>query len=253
MGVLGCCFCGHQIRYHGEPEGDVPIEHIFCRLDKWQELEKLDLTADWLECDHEEKFIYAWRCERCGSFSFFSDYVHVSGVYVPTDNFSTEPMKEPFEFGLFWDDILWFEITESNTLASEVLTKFPGNLWLAKNDDELRFYKDQNRTECVSQFKRFERPAKVTVQSMSIPAFKKMLLNYNDEIDFFYHGVSYEFIKEVLIDSRVKIIVNRDFDLQIRVYENIFDANEDFTNELIHAKIFQDGKSILEVPNEVDL
>lgn len=252
MASLKCVFCGNIIYHHGEPEGDIPVEHVFCRLEDWHELEKSTLTADWLELEHEEKFIYAWRCERCGSFSFFSDYVHVSGVYAPSDTISTEPMKDPIEFGPFWDDILWFEITEINTPASEVLEKFPGNLWLAKNDEELRFYKDQNRTECVGQFKRFQSPERVTVQSMSLPSFKKMLRNYNDEIDFFYHSEQYEFIKRIE-DSRIKIRITRDFHRHELVFEKIFDTGEDFTDEVVNAKIFLDGKSISDAPDYVRL
>ena len=65
-------------------------------------------------------------------------------------------MQEPFEFGLFWDDFQWFDITENGTPASEVLKKYPGNLWFAKNDDELRFYSDAARTNCLAQFRRLQ-------------------------------------------------------------------------------------------------
>ena len=46
MAVCGCGFCSYAIRYHGEPEGTEPVEHYFCTLDDWRELEKENLTAD---------------------------------------------------------------------------------------------------------------------------------------------------------------------------------------------------------------
>lgn len=71
MAVRGCGFCGYQIRYHGEPEGTEPVEHVFCHLDDWRELEAENLSADWLEMEHEKFFSYAWRCIRCNTFVFF--------------------------------------------------------------------------------------------------------------------------------------------------------------------------------------
>ena len=60
MAVLKCAFCGERLYYHGEPEGKYPVEHIFCHLKNWRKFEIENLTADWLECEHEENFIYAW-------------------------------------------------------------------------------------------------------------------------------------------------------------------------------------------------
>ena len=43
MAFLGCSFCSYTIRYHGDPEGKYPVEHVFCTLGdtngavhKWQ-------------------------------------------------------------------------------------------------------------------------------------------------------------------------------------------------------------------------
>lgn len=69
-------------------------------------------------------------------------------------------MQEPFEFGSFWDDFQWFDITEDDITAAEVLTKYPDNFRFAKNDDELRFYSDAARTNCIAQFKRFGRSSR---------------------------------------------------------------------------------------------
>ena len=241
MAVLGCGFCGYQIRYHGEPEGTELVEHYFCPIKKWRELENED--ANLLE--HWKDFIESWRCERCGSFSFFSDSVHVSGVYTPKEDFSSAPMQEPFEFGPFWDDILWFEITEADTPASEVLTRYPQTRWLAKNDDELRIYSDIERTNCIAQFRRIEFVYPVTVQTMSLDAFKKMLANW-DDVQFRYHSklYNYNFMRE---EDGVNIY--RGLDNEQLVYH----AETTDVEEIVNAKIFPDGKSIAEAQAEVEL
>ena len=196
MAVCACGFCGYQIRYHGEPEGTEPVQHIFCTIENWRKLESENLPADKLEIEHDDIFFYAWRCARCGTFTFFNDRWKYIGTYSPKDEFSSEPMQEPFEFGPFWDDFQWFDITESDdNLTAEVLTKFPGNLWFVKNDDELRFYSDEARKNCVEQFRRLQIVLPITVQTMSLKSFKKMLANC-DDVEFHYHGVYYNFMRE---------------------------------------------------------
>ena len=240
MAVCGCGFCGYGIRYHGEPEGTEPVEHYFCPINKWRELE--NENADLLE--HWKDFIESWRCERCRSFSFFSDAVHVSGAYTPKEEFSSAPMQEPFDFGPFWDDSRWFEITESNdNRAAEVLTKFPGNLWLAKNDNELRLYEDEARTKCIKQFRRIEIVNPITVATMSLDAFKKMLANW-DDVEFTYRGTYYNFMRE-----KDGINIYRGHGNEQIVYHA---ANAD-ADEIVNAKIFSDGKSIVEVQAAVVL
>ena len=245
MSVFGCNFCGERLYYHGEPEGDVPVEHYFCKLSDWRELEAENLPADCLENEHEEFFLYAWRCWRCGSFLFSSDYIHIVGVYTPKDEFSSEPMQEPFEFEPFWDDFQWFEITESGTPASEIFAKYPGNLWFAKNDDELRFYSDEARTNCVAQFRRRQVVLPITVQTMSLKSFKKMLVNW-DDIQFRYHSeyYNYNFMRE---EDGINIY---------RGYNNeqiVYHAETTDVDEIINAPILQDGKSIAEVQAEIEL
>lgn len=125
MAVCGCGFCSYAIRYHGEPEGTEPVEHVFCTLDNWSELELENLTADWLEMEHEENFFYAWRCKRCETFTFFDYNWNTIGTYTPKDEFSSEPMQEPFESGPFWNDFQWFDINENGTPASKSLQGIP--------------------------------------------------------------------------------------------------------------------------------
>ena len=244
MAVLGCSFCGYGIRYHGEPEGKEPVEHYFCTLEKWHELETENLPAGSIEIEHDYPLVESWRCARCGSFSFFSDYVHVSGVYVPKEEFSSEPMKEPFEFGPFWNDFQWFEITESDdNLVSEVLTKYPGNRWLAKNGDEMRIYSDEARTNCSAQFRRLKVVNPVTVQTMSLESFKKMLATW-DDIEFIYHGVYYNFMRE---DDTINIWRGHGY------VHSCYSATTTDVEDIVNAKILQDGKSIAEAQAEIEL
>ena len=56
MAVRCCGLCKYQIRYHGEPEGKYPVEHVFCMLDNRHELEAENMTADRLELEHDDIF-----------------------------------------------------------------------------------------------------------------------------------------------------------------------------------------------------
>ena len=245
MASLKCGFCGYGIHYHGEPEGTEPIEHIFCTMENWRILEQENLPADSLEIEHDDIFFYAWRCARCNTFTFFNDRWKYLGTYIPKEEFSSEPMQEPFEFGPFWNDFQWFEITESDdNLTSEVLAKFPSNLWLRKNDDELRFYTDQTCTNCVQQFKRIEVVVPITIQTMSMDAFKKMLVSW-DDVEFFYHNVYYNFMR----DKNGSINIWRGHGYVYSCYS----ATSTDVDNIVNAPILQDGKSIAEVPAEIEL
>lgn len=244
MAVCGCGFCGYQIRYHGEPEGTEPVEHIFCTIENWRVLAEENLSADSLEIEHDGIFFYAWRCARCGTFTFFNDRWKYIGTYAPKEKFSSEQMKEPFEFGPFWNDFQWFEITESDdNRASEVLTKFPIHRWLAKNADELRIYEDEGRTRCLAQFKCIEIVNPVTVATMSLEAFKKMLANW-DDIEFRYRGVYYNFMRE-----KDGINIYRGHGYQKIVYH----AETTNVDEIVSTKFLQDNKSIVEAQAETEL
>ena len=174
---------------------------------------------------------------------FSADYVHISSVYTPNEEFSSAPMQEPFEFGPFWNDFQWFDITENGTPASEVLKKYPGNLWFAKNDDELRFYSDATRTNCLAQFRRFQVVIPITVQTMSLASFKKMLANW-DDIEFFYHKIYYNFMCE---DDKINIYRGHGYQ------QIVYHAATTDVEEIINFKLFDDGKSIVEAQAEVEL
>ncbi len=244
MGVVGCGLCSYAIRYHGEPEGTEPVEHVFCTLENWRELEKENLPADRLEIEHDGIFFYAWRCARCNTFMFFNDRWRSIGVYTPNEKFSSEPMKEPFEFGPFWNDFQWFEITEDDITAAEVLTKYPGNLWFEKNEDELRFYTDEACTNCVKQFRRLQVVTPITVKTMSLESFKKMLAHW-DDVEFTYHKVYYNFMRES--DGSINIWRGQGYQ------KTVYTADTFDVEEIVNAKIFDDGKSIAQVQAEVEL
>ncbi len=151
MASLKCSGCGYGIHYHDEPDD---TEYIFCELSKWEALEEENMASGWLEFEHDNTFVYAWKCAECGTFAFFDRGGHVTGVYKPNKEFASEPMQEPAEFGLFFDDVLWYDITEEDIPASEILKKYPKHLWLMKNDDEMRVYEDRARTKCLRQYRR---------------------------------------------------------------------------------------------------
>lgn len=154
--------------------------------------------------------------------SFFDYTMRTTGTYTPKDESSSEPMREPFEFGAFWNDFQWF----------------------AKNDDELRFYSDESRTNCVAQFRRLQVVLLVTVATMKLASFKKML-NRCDDVEFFYRKVYYNFMRE---DNGINIY--RGHGYQQIVYHAAADTDAD---EIVNAKIFSDGKSIAAAQAEVEL
>ena len=244
MSVVGCGFCSYAIRYHGEPEGTEPVEHVFCTLNKWRELEEENLSADRLEIEHDGIFFYADRCVRCNTFMFFNDRWKNIGTYTPNEEFSSAPMQEPFDFGPFWDDFQWFDITEDDIHASEVLAKYPDNLWLAKNEFEMRLYSDEARTNCVGQFRRLKVVTPITVATMSLRSFKKMLARW-DDVEFHYRGEYYNFMRE---DDEINIWFGHGYVKSI--YRVPADANVD---DIVNAKIFPDGKSIAEAQAEIEL
>lgn len=154
MASLKCSFCGHGIHYHGEPPDGT--EYIFCKLADWQKLEKKNLPSDDLESEDNGLLKYAWKCSECGTFAFFDERGQVTAVYTPRKNFSPVSMQEPTEFGLFFDDYLWYDITEDEISAAEILKKYPQNLWLLKNDEEMRIFKDKEMTNCIEEYSRID-------------------------------------------------------------------------------------------------
>ena len=243
MSVVGCGFCSYAIRYHGEPEGTEPVQYVFCTLDKWRKLEAENLTAEHLEMEHEEFFSYAQRCARCGTFMFFNCHWRGIGTYTPNEEFSYAPMQEPFEFGPFWDDFQWFDINERSTPTAEVLTRYPQNLWLAKNEFEMRLYSDEARTNCVGQFRRLKVVTPITVATMSLKSFKKMLANW-DDVEFHYRGEYYNFMRE---DDGINIYRGHGYQ------QIVYHAETADVEDIVNAKIFPDGKSIAEAQAEVEL
>ena len=156
MASLKCSFCGHGIHYHGEPPDGT--EYIFCKMSDWKKIESENLPSDNLELEHKHSLKYAWKCSECGTFAFFDERGQVTAVYTPKKITSddTEKLQEPTEFGVFFDDYLWYDITEDEISAAEILKKYPQNLWLLKNADELRIFEDKEMTNCIKQYSRID-------------------------------------------------------------------------------------------------
>ena len=88
---------------------------------------------------------------------------------------------------------------------------------------------------------------------MSLESFKKMLANYDDEVDFFYHKMSYEIIKEKRGGGKIRIVVNRNFDDPHCKYKIEVDEGANFVDNLVNAKILDGGKSIAQAQAEIEL
>ena len=154
MASLKCSFCGHGIHYHGEPPDGT--EYIFCKMTDWQEIEKNNQPSDDLESENNGLLKYAWKCSECGTFAFFDERGQVTKIYAPKKINSADKLQEPTEFGVFFDDYLWYDITEDEISAAEILKKYPQNLWLLKNADELRIFEDKEMTNCIKQYSRID-------------------------------------------------------------------------------------------------
>lgn len=83
----------------------------------------------------------------------------------------------------------------------------------------------------------------ITVATMSLKSFKKMLANC-DDVEFFYHKVYYNFMREA--DGTINIW--REPGFQNSVYHAATTDVEDIINDK-----FLDGKSIVEVQQEIEL
>ena len=153
MASLKCSFCGNGIHYHGIPNG---TKYIFCKMEDWQEIEQQNLRSDEIELEYYEKFIEAWKCPKCGTFAFFEKRVHVSDIYTPNKENSTDEMSGQNTFGVFFNDYLWDEITENNISAKYILKTYPQHLWILKNQNEMRIFSDKKMTNSISQYLKIE-------------------------------------------------------------------------------------------------
>ena len=75
----------------------------------------------------------------------------------------------------------------------------------------------------------------------------------HSEIEFSYRGEMYDFQKDPAEGSRKKISVWRAGDNPECVYSFIVAKGEPFVDDLINAKIFPDGKSIVEGESDIDV
>lgn len=87
---------------------------------------------------------------------------------------------------------------------------------------------------------------------MTLDKLKQTMMTH-DEIEFSYRGEMYDFQKDPAEDSRIKISVWRCGDNpECRYSVTTFD-DEPFVEGLISAKIFPDGKSIVEGEADIDV
>lgn len=87
---------------------------------------------------------------------------------------------------------------------------------------------------------------------MTFNQLKRTMAIY-DEIEFSYRGEMYDFQKEPAEDSRIKISVWHCTDKPECVYSVTIADGESFVEDLIGAKIFPDGKSIVEGEADIDV
>lgn len=81
----------------------------------------------------------------------------------------------------------------------------------------------------------------------------KRTMTIHDEIEFSYCEIPYDFQKEDVGDSKIKISVWRCGDNPECVYSITISDGESFVGDLVNAKIFPDGKSIVEGEADIDV
>ena len=154
MASLECSNCGYGIRYHSIPEG---VEYIFFFFFYWKAIESKKFKSDEIESENIGRYLKAWKCPPCGTFEFFDKNFHVTHVYKPET--SEPPELDPerkMEFGVFFDDYLWDEITEARVPMEEILDKYSGYYWIKKDEGAMYMYSDREMKHCVAHYKRIE-------------------------------------------------------------------------------------------------
>ena len=156
MASLECSNCRYGIHYHGLPEG---IEYIFFKWDDWKKIELKKLKSYEIETENLSGYLYAWKCPSCGTFEFFDEKIHVRVTHVYKPETSEPPELDPereMEFGVFFDDYLWDEITEARVPMEEILDKYSGYYWIKKDEGAMYMYSDREMKHCVAHYKRIE-------------------------------------------------------------------------------------------------
>lgn len=87
---------------------------------------------------------------------------------------------------------------------------------------------------------------------MTLNQFKKVLATY-DEIEFSYLDEMYNFQKESAEGTQIKISVWRGGNKPKCCYSVTIDEHENFIDDLINAKIFSDGKSIVDGESNINV
>ncbi len=155
MASLKCSNCGYGIHYHGMPEG---IEYIFFTLKDWIDLSSQGQQAVSVQIDNDGQYLMAWKCPECGTYAFFDNKTHtrVTNVYVPNDDVDFVFDGKSSEYGLFFDDFLWYEITETYILIKDIMKEYSGYWWIKKDEEKMCIYADKECQKCVAKYKRVD-------------------------------------------------------------------------------------------------
>lgn len=87
---------------------------------------------------------------------------------------------------------------------------------------------------------------------MTLEEFKETMVTH-DEIEFSYRGEMYDFQKDPADDSRIRISIWCGGDNPQCIYSVTIADGEPFVDDLINAKIFPDGKSIVNGEADIDV
>ena len=94
------------------------------------------------------------------------------------------------------------------------------------------------------------------MEGMNLKQFKETMINF-DEIEFTYCGITYDFQKENVCEGKIKISIwqcgdNPKCIYSVEVEDDVKHISE-IVKKLINAKIFFDGKSIIDGEADIDV
>ncbi len=141
MASLKCSVCGSGIHYHSEPEG---IQFIFFKDSDWGKMMSMSLTSDEIESENHGSYLYAWKCPSCGAFAFFDADWHVNMIFkLISEDISSKEIHQNLDTGLLFDDYLWNRITEDSIPVKDIIDKYSGFYYVAKNEHAMFIYEDR--------------------------------------------------------------------------------------------------------------
>ncbi|MBQ7501111.1 hypothetical protein IJT93_00145, partial [bacterium] len=129
---------------------------IFFKWNDWLCLETKVIMSDCIE-HNKGKYVKAWKCAKCGTYHFTDQqyHIYVTRVYAPIEEApSNLKSEEGMEYGVFFEDILWDEITEAAIPMKDILGKYSGYYWLKKDENAMFLFDDKEMQHCIGRFKR---------------------------------------------------------------------------------------------------